>query len=105
VKDTYDVALVSAGVRQSNMRPYIQSGNSAMYVGGVLQMLFGVLGARWLKDARRGEAVPERTLESPERVRAPRDYKILKTGATSNNKNTINYIFTQYNTIQSNLLI
>jgi hypothetical protein len=73
-----------------------------MYVGGVLQMLFGVLGARWLKDARRGEAVPERTLESPERVRGPRDYKILKTGATSNNK--IQLIIFLHNTIQYNLI-
>jgi hypothetical protein len=68
-------------------------------------MLFGVLGARWLKETP--DAVRLYLNEHwsrPKESERPRDYKILKTGATSNNKKN-NYIFTQYNTIQSNLLI
>jgi hypothetical protein len=49
--ETFDVALVSAGGYGNIICNYIfEKGKSAVYVGGVLQMYFGVLGNRWLRD-------------------------------------------------------
>jgi hypothetical protein len=51
IKDTYDIALVSCGGYCNPVCNYIfKSGKSAIYVGGTLQMMFGVLGNRWLKE-------------------------------------------------------
>jgi hypothetical protein len=51
IKDTYDVALVSCGGYANPVCAYLfECGKSAIYVGGVLQMYFGILGQRWLKD-------------------------------------------------------
>ena len=50
LKDTYDVALVSCG-GYSNLvcnHIYEHNGKSAICVGGVLQMYFGIVGERWL---------------------------------------------------------
>jgi hypothetical protein len=49
--DTYDIALVSAGGYGNIICSEIfKRGKSAIYVGGVLQMYFGVLGGRWEKE-------------------------------------------------------
>lgn len=51
IKDTYDIALVSCGGYANPVCAHIyESGKSAIYVGGVLQMYFGILGKRWLKE-------------------------------------------------------
>ena len=52
IRDTYDVALVSCGGYANPVCNYIftQHKKSAMYIGGVLQMYFGVLGSRWYKE-------------------------------------------------------
>jgi len=51
IKDTYDIALVSCGGYGNLVCNHIfESGKSAIYVGGVLQMYFGILGGRWLKE-------------------------------------------------------
>jgi len=52
LKDYYDVALVSAGGYGNLICNYIyeQHNKSAIYVGGVLQMYFGLLGNRWLEE-------------------------------------------------------
>ena len=52
VKDSYDVALVSCGGYGNLVCNYIfeNHNKSAIYVGGVLQMYFGILGNRWLKE-------------------------------------------------------
>lgn len=51
IQTTYDVALVSAGGYGNLICSHIyKSGKSAIYVGGVLQMYFGILGNRWLKE-------------------------------------------------------
>ena len=51
IRDTYDVALVSCGGYANPVCAHIfESGKSAVYVGGVLQMYFGILGSRWLKE-------------------------------------------------------
>ena len=45
----YDVALVSCGGYGNLVCDAIyQQGKSAIYVGGVLQMYFGILGNRWI---------------------------------------------------------
>ena len=49
----YDVALVSAGGYGSLICNHIyETGHSAIYVGGVLQMFFGLLGGRWLVERK-----------------------------------------------------
>ena len=52
LKDQYDVALVSAGGYGNIICNYIYEnhGKSAMYIGGVLQVLWGIVGNRWLKE-------------------------------------------------------
>ena len=51
IRDTYDVALISCGGYANPVCAHLyESGKSAVYVGGVLQMYFGILGARWLKE-------------------------------------------------------
>jgi hypothetical protein len=52
IRDTYDIALVSCGGYGNLVCNHIfKSGKSAIYVGGVLQMYFGILGKRWYKTA------------------------------------------------------
>ena len=56
IKDTYDIALVSCGGYGNLVCNSIyKQGKSAIYVGGVLQMYFGILGNRWLIE--RADAV------------------------------------------------
>jgi hypothetical protein len=51
IRDTFDVALVSCGGYGNLVCSQIYKMNkSAIYVGGVLQMFFGVYGSRWEKD-------------------------------------------------------
>ena len=51
IRDTYDVALVSCGGYGNLVCGHIfDSGKSAIYVGGVLQMYFGILGSRWFRE-------------------------------------------------------
>lgn len=52
IRDQFDVALVSCGGYGNPVCNYIYEscGKSAIYVGGVLQMYFGVVGARWLQE-------------------------------------------------------
>ena len=53
IRDDYDVALVSCGGYGNLVCDYIfESGKSSIYVGGVLQMYFGIMGNRWMKDER-----------------------------------------------------
>jgi hypothetical protein len=51
ISDKYDVALVSCGGYGNLVCDYIyKKGKSAIYVGGVLQMYWGILGTRWFND-------------------------------------------------------
>ena len=50
-KDEFDVALCSCGGYGIPLLNFIhQLGKSAVYVGGVLQMYFGIIGNRWEKE-------------------------------------------------------
>ena len=52
IRGEFDVALVSCGGYGNPVCNYIYEscGKTAIYVGGVLQMYFGVIGARWLQE-------------------------------------------------------
>lgn len=51
IKDTFDIALVSCGGYGSPILGRIYDmGKSAIYIGGVLQMYFGVYGSRWERE-------------------------------------------------------
>lgn len=51
VMDAFDVALLSCGGYANPIASYIFSQDkSAIYVGGVLQMYFGILGNRWIQQ-------------------------------------------------------
>lgn len=51
IKHTYDIALVSCGGYGNLVCSHMyNSGKSAIYVGGVLQMYWGILGTRWFND-------------------------------------------------------
>ena len=51
IKDTFDVALCSCGGYGNLVcSELFDMGKSAIYVGGVLQMYFGVYGERWLRE-------------------------------------------------------
>jgi len=53
VKDDFDLALCSCGGYGNPICSYIHSLNkSAIYVGGVLQMYFGIYGKRWLTERK-----------------------------------------------------
>jgi hypothetical protein len=51
LRDNYDVALVSCGGLGNMVCNHIyNSGKQSVYVGGTLQMMFGVYGNRWLTE-------------------------------------------------------
>ena len=51
IKDSFDIALCSCGGYGNLVCSAIyKMGKSAVYVGGVLQMYFGIYGKRWLND-------------------------------------------------------
>ena len=52
LKDDYDVALLACGGYANPICSYIYRNHkkSAIYVGGVLQMYFGILGNRWITE-------------------------------------------------------
>jgi hypothetical protein len=50
-KNTFDIALCACGGYGNPLCSAILAmGKSAIYVGGVLQMLFGIYGQRWLVE-------------------------------------------------------
>lgn len=52
LRGKYDIALLSCGGYANPIANYIYEnhGASAIYIGGVLQMYFGIYGGRWLKE-------------------------------------------------------
>jgi hypothetical protein len=51
IKDQFDIALCSCGGYGIPLLNFIYGlGKSAVYVGGVLQMYFGIVGSRWEKE-------------------------------------------------------
>ncbi len=54
IKDDFDIALVSCGGYGNPICAFIYNhiNKSAIYVGGVLQMYFGIYGERWLRERK-----------------------------------------------------
>ena len=54
IKDDFDIALCSCGGYGNPVCSFIYSklNKSAIYVGGVLQMYFGIYGERWLRERK-----------------------------------------------------
>ena len=53
VKDDFDIALCSCGGYGNIVVNHIyEMGKSAIYVGGVLQMYFGIYGMRWMRERK-----------------------------------------------------
>ena len=53
MKDDFDIALCSCGGYGNIVVNYIyELGKSAIYVGGVLQMYFGIYGSRWMRERK-----------------------------------------------------
>ena len=54
ISDSFDIALCSCGGYGNPVCSFIYSklNKSAIYVGGVLQMYFGIYGKRWLKERK-----------------------------------------------------
>tara|TARA_B100000795_G_C22699592_1_gene399069 strand:- start:81 stop:1031 length:951 start_codon:yes stop_codon:yes gene_type:complete len=53
IKDTFDVALCSCGgYGNIVVNKIYEMDKSAIYVGGVLQMYFGIYGMRWLRERK-----------------------------------------------------
>jgi len=77
IKDQFDVALCSCGGYGNLVSGKIfEMGKSAIYVGGVLQMYFGVLGQRWLRE--RPDVVRlfmNEHWSRPQDSEKPKDYK------------------------------
>ncbi len=67
----FDVALVSCGGYGLPICNYIkeQMNKSSIYVGGGLQLLFGVIGNRWLSD----DNWRRRIMESPSEFIRPKE--------------------------------
>lgn len=82
IRDDYDVALVSCGGYGNLVCNHIyESGKSAIYVGGVLQMYFGILGGRWFKE--RADVLRlfmNSSWSRPKESERPSNYKAVEDG-------------------------
>jgi hypothetical protein len=80
--DSFDIALVSCGGYANPICSFIyEKGKSAIYVGGVLQMYFGILGERWVQE--RNDAVRlfhNKYWSRPKENERPRDCKKIEGG-------------------------
>ena len=78
----FDVALVSCGGYGNPICAHIyEKGKSAIYVGGVLQMYFGILGARW--ELERPDAVKlfqNKFWTRPSKNERPKNCKKVESG-------------------------
>jgi hypothetical protein len=82
IRNKYDIALVSCGGYGNLVCSHIyNSGKSAIYVGGVLQMYWGILGARWFKD--RPDIIRlflNKSWTRPKESEKPANYKGIENG-------------------------
>jgi hypothetical protein len=81
LRETFDVALIGAGGYAIPMADEIKRmGKIAVVLGGHLQVVFGVLGRRWLDDPAWKAVINEHWIESPADLR-PSDYRTTENGA------------------------
>ena len=77
IKDTFDIALCSCGGYGNIVVNRIyEMGKSAIYVGGVLQMYFGIYGMRWLRERKEVMQLYLNNYWSrPEKVEKPKGFE------------------------------
>ena len=82
IKNDYDIALVSCGGYGTLVCSHIfTSGKSAIQIGGVLQMYWGILGTRWFKD--RPDIIKlflNKSWTRPKEIEKPKDYNLIENG-------------------------
>ena len=78
--DTYDVAFVAAGGYGMLIADQIyQAGKSVMYVGGALQLFFGVIGKRWMTQPAIMALVTDAWIR-PSKEEQPKDHRTVENG-------------------------
>lgn len=76
----FDVALVAAGGYGMLISDYLyQQGKSVMYIGGALQLFFGVIGKRWFTNPTIMKLVNDEWVR-PDRSEQPRNYTKVEKG-------------------------
>ena len=83
LRGKYDVALLSCGGYANPVANYIYEnhGASAIYIGGVLQMYFGIYGGRWLKE--RGDILKlfmNEHWSRPSNKEKPNNFTVIENG-------------------------
>ena len=79
--DTYDIALVAAGGYGMLLCDFIfkDQGKSVMYIGGALQLFFGIIGKRWFDNKEILNMVNEDWVR-PDKEDIPDNYKKVEKG-------------------------
>ena len=80
IMNDFDIALVSCGGYGNLVCNYIyENGKSAIYVGGVLQMYFGIIGERWIRE--RPDIIKlfkNKYWSRPKTIEKPKNYKNIE---------------------------
>ena len=82
IENEFDVALCSCGGYGNPVCSYIYSLNkTAIYVGGVLQMYFGIYGNRWLKERKEiMNLYMNRDWKRPSENEKPQNHGLIESG-------------------------
>lgn len=80
-KCQFDVALVSCGGYGMLICNYMfESGKSSIYVGGCLQLFFGILGSRWEKNEKLKDIINEEFWMRPSNSEKPSNFHQVEGG-------------------------
>ena len=81
LKDDFDIALIAAGGYGMLIADYIctKMGKSAMYIGGALQIFFGVIGRRWFENKEILKLVNDDWVR-PEKSDKPQNFQGVEKG-------------------------
>jgi len=81
ITEDFDCALLSCGGYGMPLANYIfKKGKSAIYVGGVLQILFGVMGGRWEVERNIDEKINREFWTRPTDAEKPPNFKLVEGG-------------------------
>jgi len=83
IKDSFDIALCSCGgYGNLVVNKIYEMGKSAIYVGGVLQMYFGIYGMRWLRERKEVmQLYFNKHWSRPKEIEKPKGYKQVEESA------------------------
>lgn len=77
----FDVALLSCGGYGMPLANYIyKKGKSAIYVGGCLQLFFGIMGSRWQNNKELAEIMITENWIRPSNEERPKNFKAIEGG-------------------------